>query len=261
MQFALINGVTLHHARLGTAGKPHMVFINSLGTDFRIWHGVIGRLAPHFDILAYDKRGHGLSGLGETPYSMQTHAADLIGLMEHAGIKSAILCGVSVGGMIAMRAFAMRPAIARAMVLCDTGHLIGTEDIWNQRIRAVGERGISAISGSIMERWFSPAYRTPENPAFLGYRAMLERQHPQGYIATSVALRDEDLTEVAASIDVPVMGLVGEHDGSTPPDLMKALCALIPGAFFHVIADAGHLPSIEQPEIVSRHILDFAREV
>ena len=62
MQFAKIGDINLHYQLIGApAGKPVMVFANSLGTDFRIWRDVIVRLAGDFSILTYDSRGHGLS--------------------------------------------------------------------------------------------------------------------------------------------------------------------------------------------------------
>ena len=71
VQFLKVNGVTLHHQVISAAaGKPKLVFVNSLGTDFRIWRDVVVRLAGDFSILTYDARGHGLSETGDTPYSI-----------------------------------------------------------------------------------------------------------------------------------------------------------------------------------------------
>ena len=67
MQFASINGVTLHYQLIGAPeGRPVLVFANSLGTDLRIWRDVILRLVGDFAIVTYDMRGHGLSDLGKT---------------------------------------------------------------------------------------------------------------------------------------------------------------------------------------------------
>ena len=78
MHFAKLNGVTLHYQVIGAPeDKPLLVFSNSLGTDFRIWRDVIFRLAGDYALLTYDKRGHGLSDLGETPYTMDDHIDDL----------------------------------------------------------------------------------------------------------------------------------------------------------------------------------------
>ena len=79
MQFVNLNGITLHYQQIGLAmRKPTIVFSNSLGTDFRIWRDVVTRLADDFSFLLYDKRGHGLSDVGNEPYTIQTHVDDLV---------------------------------------------------------------------------------------------------------------------------------------------------------------------------------------
>lgn len=140
MQFARINGVTIHHQVIGAAGKPPLVFANSLGTDFRIWRDVIVRLAGDFAVLCYDKRGHGLSSQGPKPtFTIEDHADDLIGLMEHLQFGPATICGLSIGGMIAQTTWSKRPDLVTGLVLCDTAPRIGTRESWDARIDAVNK--------------------------------------------------------------------------------------------------------------------------
>ena len=177
MQFARVNDIAIHYQVIGgPADKPVLVFANSLGTDFRIWRDVIVRLAGDFAILLYDKRGHGLSDVGQTPYTIEDHASDLIGLIETLEIKKAIICGLSVGGLIAQSLYRQRPDLVSALILCDTAHKIGTADSWNTRISAIEQNGIDSMCDAIMERWFTPAFRRPENTAYNGYCNMLVRQ-------------------------------------------------------------------------------------
>ncbi|TCD11937.1 3-oxoadipate enol-lactonase [Oricola cellulosilytica] len=251
MQFVSLNGVTIHYQIIGAPeGKPLLVFANSLGTDFRIWRDVIVRLAGDFAIVTYDKRGHGLSDIGETPYSMDDHVTDLEALLDHLGVRNAIVCGLSVGGLIAQGLYARRRDLVRALILCDTAHKIGTDELWNARIQAVREGGIEAIADGVLERWFTAKFRAADNPDFAGYRNMLVRTPVDGYAATSVAIRDTDYTEQARQIGVPAICIVGEDDKATPPDLMLETAKLIPAARYEVIAKAGHLPCIEQPEML-----------
>lgn len=262
MQFARINDVTIHYQIIGATGdKPVLVFANSLGTDFRIWRDVIVRLAGDFAIVLYDKRGHGLSDLGQVPYSIEDHATDLAGLLDLLNVKNAIICGLSVGGMIAQSLYQRRPDLVRALILCDTAHKIGTVDSWESRIGQVEAHGIESIADAVLERWFTPAFRRPENVAFGGYRNMLARQPVAGYAASCAALRDADFTEAAAKITVPTICIVGDQDGSTPPELVLSMAKLIPNARYEVIKDAGHIPCVEQPEALTaviRAFIDFA---
>ena len=258
VQFATINGITLHYQLIGAPeGKPVIVFSNSLGTDFRIWRDVIVRLAGDFAIVTYDKRGHGLSDTGSAPYRMDDHVADLAGLLDLLNVRDAIICGLSVGGLIAQGLYASRPDLVRALILCDTGHKIGTDDLWNSRISAIEENGIAAISDAILERWFTQKFRDEETEAFAGYRNMLCRTPAAGYAGTACAIRDTDFTEQAKRIAVPSIGIVGDQDGATPPELVEEMAKLIPGARYQVIPGAGHLPCIEQPAVLTDVIRAF----
>src|ERR1700733_14730243 len=110
MRFAQIEQTTLHvDARL-LAGRPTVVFVNSLGSALRIWDDVVESLAAaRIGAVRYDLRGHGLSDLGTPPSRMDLHVDDLAALLDHLAIESAALCGISVGGMIALGLSQPRP--------------------------------------------------------------------------------------------------------------------------------------------------------
>jgi 3-oxoadipate enol-lactonase len=250
----------LHVQDLGAADKPALVFANSLGTDLRIWDDVVARLADRFRIVLYDKRGHGLSETGETPYSIAELVGDLAALLDDLAIEGALVCGLSVGGLIAQGLAASRPELVSGLILSDTAHRIGTAELWNGRIAAIEKGGIASIAEAILERWFSKDLRDNDPVALAGWRAMLTRTPEAGYLGTCAAIRDADFTEAAKAITVPTLCLVGEEDGATPPALVRQLADLIPGARYEVIAGAGHLPCIERPAKVAELIGTFATE-
>ncbi len=258
MQFARVNDASIHYELIGTPGdKPVIAFANSLGTDFRIWRDVIVRLADAFTILVYDKRGHGLSDLVEAPYSIERHASDLAGLLDLLSIRRAVICGLSVGGLIAQSMYRLRPDLIDALILCDTAPKIGSDIIWNGRIADIEANGLVSMADAVMERWFTPAFRDLERTAVAGYANMLVRQPKEGYVAACAAIRDADLTNAASKIAVPTLCVVGDQDGATPPDLVRSMADLIPGARFAIIANAGHIPCVEQPETLVALIRDF----
>lgn len=258
MQFIDISGVTLHYQLIGgPADKPVIVFANSLGTDFRIWRDVIVRLAGDFPIVTYDKRGHGLSDVGKTPYSMDDHVGDLEGLLDHLKVKNAIVCGLSVGGLIAQGLYVRRPDLVRGLILCDTAHKIGTTESWNARIATVEKDGIASIADGVLKLWFTPEFHARRGADLAGYRNMLARQPVEGYAGTCAALRDADYTEAAKAIAVPTLCVVGDQDGSTPPALVRSMADLIPGSRFKIIDGAGHIPCVEQPEALVELIRRF----
>lgn len=261
MAFVRVNGIVLHYADRGRRDAPAIVFASSLGTDFRIWDKVADDLSADYRIILYDKRGHGLSDATPQPYKLDDHVGDLAGLLRHLGISNAVVVGLSVGGLIAQSLAAKHPELVRALILCDTAHKIGNDEMWNSRINAVNSDGIAPLVDLIMPRWFTPAYRTPDNPDYSGYVNMLTRTTVDGYAGTCAALRDADLTESTRALSLPVLCIVGDQDGSTPPDLVRELAALIKGSRFEIIEGAGHIPCVEQPEATIALIRAFLNDI
>lgn len=262
MQFFKRDDAVLHYSMIGAKPeKPTIVFINALGTDFRIWRDVVVRLAGEFSIITYDMRGHGLSGIGEGDVSIARHAEDLAALLDHLQTGPIFVCGLSIGGLVAQQLYADRKDLVRALVLCGTASKIGDADTWNGRIAGVEANGIEPLAEAILPRWFSEAWRRDEPEALEGYRNMLVRQSSRGYIASCMALRDADLTDAARQIAVPTLCVAGEEDGSTPPEVVSALAKSIPGANYEIIKGAGHIMSVEAGEMLSSMIMAFAGQL
>jgi 3-oxoadipate enol-lactonase len=257
MHFGLYNHQVLHFRDENPGQGRTLVFVNALGTDLRIWDGVIADYAGAFRILRYDLRGQGLSDAPPAPYSIDDHVADLAALLDAHKIAGAIVVGMSVGGMIALALAAARPELVRLLVLCDTAHKIGTPEMWSARIEAVRANGLASIADAVLERWLSAEYRQAHAVDLAGYRNMLTRNPAEGYIGTCATLRDTNLMSVAPRLTLPTLCLVGEADGATPPALVRSLSELIPNAAFETIPNAGHLPCIEQPGLLSARIESF----
>lgn len=261
MNFAIINNHALHYRyRPATAG-PTLVFLNSLGSDFRIWQEVINGLPTSWGILCYDKRGHGLSDAPPGPYTLHELAADLHGLLDYLPITRAIFVGVSVGGLIAQQIALTYPRWVQGLVLCDTGARIATAAYWVERATAVRQDGLGPLAHLILARWFSGEYAESHPAAYRGYTNMLMRTPAEGYAATCDALRDADLRDAVSQITAPTLVLCGDEDLATPPSLGEALAAAIPHARFALVDNAGHIPAIEQPAAVAHHIQSFWKEI
>ena len=257
MPFATIRDVTLHYDHhVKNPGGRTLVFINSLGTDFRIWDDVISGLPKDVNVLLYDKRGHGLSDLG-SKVDVEGHIDDLFALMGHLGISSAVFCGLSVGGLITQGVFARNPDLCEGMILCDTGHKIGNVEMWNDRIAQLDKGGLESMAEAILERWFSEDFRSNRKEELNGYRNMLVRTPVAGYRGTSEGIRDADFTAETARIDVPVLCVVGTEDGATPPALVQEMARLIPNADYQEIDGVGHLPCVENPAKVIELVTGF----
>ena len=90
---------------------------------------------------------------------------------------------------------------------------------------------------------------------------MLTRQENDGYIGCSAAISGTDFFTSTSGLRLPVLGIAGSEDGSTPPDLVRETIDLIPGSKFHLIRGAGHLPCVEKPEEYSKVLTDFLCEI
>jgi 3-oxoadipate enol-lactonase len=260
MEFARVNGLTLHYQTDGSAAGVPLVFVNSLGTDLRSWDRVVSQLDADYAILRYDKRGHGLSDMPPGPYALADHSEDLNALLRYLEIENCVLIGISVGGMIALDYVSKQPHNVRALVLCDTASQIGSPEGWSTRIAAIQSRGLPTVAAEIVPRWFASDFVQRQPEAYHGMLNMLARMPEAGYIATCEALRDGDLRGKVPAIHTKTLVLVGADDLATPPDQVRQLVDALPDAHFEVIDNAGHLPCIEQPEMMAAKISQFLQE-
>ena len=258
MQIADLGDVQLHYRVDGPADGAPVVFANSLGTDFRLWDPILPYLPEGLRLIRFDKRGHGLSSCPDAPYSMGALVSDVERLLDLLEARDCMFVGLSIGGMIAQGLAVKRLDLIRAMVLSNTGAKIGTKDMWDDRIAAVESGGIEALADPVMERWFSKAFRA--TPELQLWRNMLVRQPDAGYAGCSAAISGTDFYTPTSGLRLPVLGIAGSEDGSTPPDLVRETVDLVPGSKFHLIRGAGHLPCVENPKEYAQVLTEFLRD-
>ena len=258
MRIADLGDVQLHYRIDGPEDGAPVVFANSLGTDFRLWDPILPYLPDGLRIIRYDKRGHGLSSCPPAPYSMGALVSDAERLLDMLDLRDCLFVGLSIGGMIAQGLAVKRLDLIRAMALSNTGAKIGTPQMWSDRIAAVEAGGIEALADPVMERWFSKSFRA--TPELQLWRNMLVRQPDAGYAGCSAAISGTDFYTPTSGLRLPVLGIAGSEDGSTPPDLVRETVDLIPGSKFHLIRGAGHLPCVEQPQAYAQVLTDFMRD-
>ncbi len=239
----------VHHVRFRPGsgnGARAVIFANSLGTDFRIWDDVIAAMPSDMPILCFDKSGHGLSEAGAV--TITDFALDLAALMDSLDLSDALVCGVSVGGMIAQALSVQRPDLVAGLVLCNTSYRIGTREFWADRIGAVTDQGLDHMADGILERWFAERFRNAYPDKMAGYRAMLSRTPLAGYVHVCSAILEADLFEDTKRISCPTICVAGSDDLTTPPEIVAALTAEIEGAAYTCLDGVGHLPCIEAPD-------------
>ena len=256
--FVDAGGARLFSRADGPADGPAVVFSNSLGTDLSLWDPLLPHLPEGLRIVRYDNRGHGRSDVPPAPYAMGALVSDAEAVCDHWGVSPCVFVGLSVGGMIAQGLAVKRPDLMRAVVLSNTGAKIGTAPLWADRIATVEAKGVEALADGILQRWFSKDFR--ESPAVAPWRDLLVATPTAGYAGTSAAISGTDFYQTTATLTLPVLGIAGSEDGATPPDLVRETVELVPGAAFHLIRQAGHLPHVEKPEEYAVVLTAFLRD-
>jgi 3-oxoadipate enol-lactonase len=247
---------SLHVQVDGPEGAPAVVFANSLGTDLRLWDRVLPLLPQGLRYIRYDKRGHGLSALGGGSV-IDDHAEDAIAVIEQMAGGPVVFVGLSIGGLIGQVVASRRPDLVCAQVISNSAARLGTADSWQARINAVIDGGLDRIADAVMERWFAPAFRATPDLAL--WRAMLTRTPARGYTAACAALAIADQTEATRALRLPTLVIAGSADGASPTAIVRATADLIPGATFHEIPGAGHLPCVEAPAAWAALVAPFLK--
>jgi 3-oxoadipate enol-lactonase len=230
---------------------------NSLGTRLEMWDAQLPALAQRYRVLRYDGRGHGRSTAPPGPYSLEMLADDAIGLLDGLGIQRVHFCGVSMGGMVGQLLGARHAPRLRSLTLCSTACYMAPEELWDQRIQAVSEGGLAAIAGSVVERWFTEAFRAEPSIVVERVRQMILETPAHGYAACCAAIRDMDLRETIGAIRLPTLIIAGDKDPATPPAKAHEIRDRIPGAKLEVIPEAAHLVNIEQDVAFDASLLAF----
>ncbi|MCA0043179.1 3-oxoadipate enol-lactonase [Celeribacter litoreus] len=245
---------TMHVSRKDGDG-PALVFINSLGTDLRMWDAVCALLPSDWATLRMDKRGHGLSETAPSGYGIPDLAGDVIAAIDDAGFENVILVGCSIGGLIAQHIALMIPERVTGLVLSNTASMLGAAEGWHARIDGVRENGMAAMADGILPRWFGP--KMLENADAPLWRTLLARTDAEGYIATCAAIAGTDITDRLGEIAQPALVFGGKHDLATPPEVVEALARALPRADLVMFEDTGHLPAIEAPVAFADALVKF----
>jgi len=258
MPYAEVDGCRLFYRFDGPDDAPVLMMSNSLGTTHRMWNPQVEALTQNFRVLRYDRRGHGASDAPEGPYSIERLGRDALGILDHLGLQKVRWCGLSIGGMVGMWLGTYAPERFERMVLSNTAARMGPPDMWDGRIRTVTQNGMEALLEVTMERWFTPEYRATGDAMIQTIRADFGDTPPIGYAGCCAAIRDMDQREAIATIDLPVLVIIGERDPATPPSEGDFIVSQIKGAQT-VRLPAAHLSNIEQPEAFSKAVLDFMK--
>jgi 3-oxoadipate enol-lactonase len=260
-----INGLSLNYQERGLPQGSSIVFIHGFPFSHAMWDPQMMALPQDLRAVSYDVRGHGESDVGDGQYTIEFFVDDLIGLLDELGIRQTILCGLSMGGYIALRAIERHPERVRALILCDTRSEADSSEAKIKRanqIKAVKQSGVKPFAEGFVKAVFAPE-TFKKNPAHVeSIRKIIEATSPLSIAGTLLALAARtDTTPALAAIKVPTLIMVGEHDALTPPSASEALHKTIKGSELHVIPNAAHMSNLENPSAFNQHLLAFLKRL
>jgi 3-oxoadipate enol-lactonase len=250
------DGCRLFFTVEGPPDAPALMLSNSIGTTSSLWDRQAGPFAKAFRVVRYDTRGHGRSSVPSGDYTMEQLGRDALAVLDAAGARRAHVCGISLGGIIAMWLGVHAPDRVDRLVLANTGARVGTFEMWQQRIAAVRANGMTPIAEVTPSRWFTEGFRQRAPEIVATFTAMVAACPPDGYAGCSAAIRDTDLRADVRTIAAPTLVITGAADPATPPSDGVFLSEQIPGAR-RVELQAAHLSNVEQAEAFTGAVLDF----
>jgi 3-oxoadipate enol-lactonase/4-carboxymuconolactone decarboxylase len=257
--FVRTTALSMHVQISGRLGAPVLIFLHSLGTNLHLWDLQAEALADRYRVLQLDFRGHGLTSVTAGPYTVSQLAGDVAEVMEALSVESAYLCGVSLGGAVALTLAGRLADRVPALILCDTATSFDPPSLWIERANAVRAAGTGWLVEAAIARWVSNDFALSTEAD--GMRAMLRRTDPEGYASAAEALAACDLDDAASKLRLPTLIVVAENDLSTPVETAKALRDRIPGAVLEVLPGRGHLPQMEGPNDLSSLISHFLNKL
>ncbi len=253
---AMSNGARIDYSMAGAPTAPALLFINSIATTRELWARQVARLSHSFRVITYDARGHGFSQVTAGHYSIEQLGRDALAILDDAGVESAHVCGISLGGITAMWMGVNAPRRIGSLVLANTAARIGSVEMWSERIAFVKQQGMATLADLTMPRWFTEGFRAREPHTVEQFRTMVATCPKDGYLSCCAALRDEDLRDAIGTIRCPVLCIAGSADPATPPEALRFIHERITGSRM-VLLDAAHLTNVEQHEAFTNAVMEF----
>ncbi len=256
------NGVRIHFEDVGSC--PPVVLGHSFLCSGEMWASQVPVLAERHRVINIDERGHGRSGNLTEPFDLYDMVDDVLAVFDNLGIESAVWVGLSIGGMVAMRAAMTVPERVSGLLLLDAH--AGAETSYKKvkygamgfGVRAIGVR---PFLGAISKLMFGETTRKRNPELVTAWRDRFASVDVRSMLFGLGALvRRDSVVDGLRSVQIPSLVIVGDEDASLPPPLSREIADALPNASLVVIREAGHLSALEQPEAVTEAMLRFLDE-
>lgn len=242
-------------------GAP-LLFIHGYPLSRRLWERQWLALSDFAQVIAPDLRGHGDSQPGQAPHTMEQFAQDCFDLLDVLGIASPVhICGLSMGGYVAMAMLRLQPERIASLILTATRAAADTPEAKASRdasIKLVQEQGVEPIIAGMLPRLLSP-HSLADRPDLVSLARQIMSAVPASTVIKDLqGLKERrDSTRLLAGSSAPVLIIHGADDQIVPLAEAQTLQQTIPNAQLTVLPKAGHLPNLEQPALFNQAICRF----
>lgn len=247
--------VSLYFEEAGKDGTPALL-LHELGGSNESWHAVMPLLAADRRAIAVDMRCAGRSEKPPGPFSLEDVAADLNALLDAVGLEKIDVIGAALGSLVGALLAIRHPGRVRRLMMCAVAaNMAGPARAYlAERADKVRIAGMRAVAEASLANSF-PAAHAAERAA---YRGTYLGNDPAAYAELSLALARLEMSAADwGAIRVPTLVASGAHDFLWPPPVGQQVAALVPGARFTVMEDAGHFPHLQAPQTVARLAREF----
>jgi 3-oxoadipate enol-lactonase len=247
------NGYDIGYVEAGGGNATPIVFLHGVGSDKNAWHPQLEHFGRTRRAIAFDYPGYGDSDPAPQGTTRDDYASAVISAMHELGVDRAHICGLSLGGVVAVAMSHHAPERCASLILANTfaAHPNGLA-IYERSLE--GSRDLPAMAEARVDVLLAQ----PIDPQIRREVAeTMSRIDPAAYRIGAKAVWLADVRDHAQEIKVPTLVLVGDHDLVTPVDLSSELVDLIPDARMRVIAGAGHLSNLEKPDAFNAIVDQF----
>ena len=255
-----INNLNLSYDDVGEGNIP-IIFLHGFPFDKSMWAKQLDFFATTNRVIAIDIRGFGKSTDESTPLSIDLFSDDLMLFMNQMKISKAIICGLSMGGFIALNAQARFPDRFEAIILCDTQCIADTIEVKLNRYKTIDEialNGTLNFNEAFIKKVFCKNSFTNKQEIVTQLRSVVMANPEQIVINGLKALAERSETcSTLSEINIPTLIICGREDEVTPLEQSEFLHTSIKASALHIIDNAGHVSNIEQPEEFNNEISKF----
>ncbi len=249
----------------GNKKNDPIIFVHGFPYDHTMWDYQIEELQKEYFCIAYDIRGLGKSYTGDGQFTMEAFVWDLFSVLDELKVVKPVICGLSMGGYIALRALEKEQDRFAGAILCDTRPETDNNDgkiVRSNAINRINTDGVVPFVNDFVPKCFHP--KSEENLSEMYNRILniTKKQNPLGVKGSLFAmLSRRDTTDYLKNIKIPTLVLVGKKDALTPPEVMKEMSVKIKSSKFFVVPKAGHMAPLENPIFVNDKIVKFLKKI